>query len=122
MLVYTGWSSRRHRQDQNQEEEAPDVEQGINRQLPGRVVKLSATDKEIIEDCDSGSSECAICFDDFEDGDWCKVLPKCDHMYHETCIDKWLVKNMHCPLCRGFVASSPCGDAQGDVLNAENQV
>ncbi|KAJ4829382.1 hypothetical protein Tsubulata_014525, partial [Turnera subulata] len=67
----------------------------------GRVVVYSTT----ATDLDPNNwSECVICLEDFNDGDACKVLdPTCDHMYHETCINEWLVVGRDCPLCRGSV-------------------
>lgn len=39
---------------------------------------------------------CTICLEDFLEEDWIKKLP-CSHMFHERCIDKWLLKTSHCP-------------------------
>ncbi|KAK8662282.1 hypothetical protein V6N13_091866 [Hibiscus sabdariffa] len=47
------------------------------------------------------ATDCVICLEVFKDGDSCRVLPICKHLYHRFCIDQWLVKNRHCPLCRG---------------------
>ncbi|GLT43319.1 hypothetical protein SLA2020_172790 [Shorea laevis] len=47
------------------------------------------------------SSTCAICLDDFKDGDNCAVITPCQHMYHRECIETWLKLNQHCPYCRG---------------------
>ncbi|XP_050254659.1 RING-H2 finger protein ATL70-like [Quercus robur] len=44
---------------------------------------------------------CAICLEDFEDGDVCRKLYACKHTFHKQCVDKWLTINTHCPLCRG---------------------
>ncbi|KAK7836745.1 ring-h2 finger protein atl48 [Quercus suber] len=44
---------------------------------------------------------CAICLEDFEDGDVCRKLYTCKHTFHKHCVDKWLTINTHCPLCRG---------------------
>ena len=44
-------------------------------------------------------SECCICLDKFEDGEKISTL-KCNHCFHEECIDNWLQKNLTCPLCR----------------------
>ncbi|KAI9115622.1 hypothetical protein K1719_013291 [Acacia pycnantha] len=46
---------------------------------------------------------CSICFQEFEDGDVIRVLPKCDHVFHFHCIDKWLIQQGSCPMCRTYV-------------------
>ncbi|KAK3576196.1 hypothetical protein CHS0354_016019 [Potamilus streckersoni] len=48
--------------------------------------------------CDK-SEECLICMCDYEDGDSLKILP-CFHQFHAGCIDKWILKNATCPVCR----------------------
>ena len=40
---------------------------------------------------------CAICHDSI-DG-ICRELI-CEHTFHASCIDKWLIKNTTCPICR----------------------
>ncbi|XVF20049.1 hypothetical protein REPUB_Repub11eG0164800 [Reevesia pubescens] len=54
------------------------------------------------ETCD----DCAICLEKFEDGDQCRVLYNCKHIYHKFCIDQWLARDRHCPLCRGSLRGS----------------
>ena len=51
----------------------------------------------------SGSSrqapKCPICLEDFVDQ--CRIRRlRCIHNFHTECIDKWLMKNMICPVCR----------------------
>lgn len=45
-------------------------------------------------------SVCVICLEDFEEGDPCRILPSCRHIYHATCVDTWLNKKEECPKCR----------------------
>ncbi|XP_022158251.1 RING-H2 finger protein ATL1-like [Momordica charantia] len=44
--------------------------------------------------------ECAICLSKFEQGEKCRKMSKCDHVFHRDCIDRWLKAERHCPLCR----------------------
>ncbi|CAI8586869.1 unnamed protein product [Vicia faba] len=46
---------------------------------------------------------CSICFQDFENGELVRILPKCCHIYHLECIDKWLVQQGSCPICRTYI-------------------
>lgn len=47
--------------------------------------------------------ECAVCLSEFEDGEKGRVLPKCDHCFHNDCIDMWFHSHSNCPLCRAPV-------------------
>ncbi|AGO83887.1 Ring finger protein [Pandoravirus salinus] len=49
-----------------------------------------------------GEGACAVCLDDFSDGDQVRSLP-CAHAYHASCIDRWLVDHDACPCCRAPV-------------------
>lgn len=44
-------------------------------------------------------ASCSICLCDFEDGDEIKTL-SCLHSFHSAEIDKWLLTNELCPICR----------------------
>jgi len=56
------------------------------------------------------SDTCCICFETYTQGDTLRVLPKCGHELHDTCLDQWVdtfvtnpTKIRHdpsCPLCK----------------------
>ena len=63
---------------------------------------------------------CAICMDDFEQGDLRKN-PPCLHGYHAACVDSWLKRNGLCPVCRhrinGTLGVQFCFDTSGVYLS-----
>ncbi|KAG6647164.1 hypothetical protein CIPAW_07G060000 [Carya illinoinensis] len=43
---------------------------------------------------------CAICLEDYKDGEILKVLP-CRHEFHSSCVNSWLTKSgTFCPVCK----------------------
>ncbi|XP_012070821.1 NEP1-interacting protein 1 isoform X2 [Jatropha curcas] len=48
---------------------------------------------------------CSICLQDFKDGDSMRKLPFCGHFFHLDCLDKWLIRNGSCPMCRNYICN-----------------
>uniref|UniRef100_A0A0E0MIW9 RING-type domain-containing protein n=1 Tax=Oryza punctata TaxID=4537 RepID=A0A0E0MIW9_ORYPU len=63
-------------------------------------------------------AECAICLGDFADGDKVRVLPRCHHGFHVSCIDTWLAAHSSCPTCRDSILSGDGGVAGADATPA----
>ncbi|KAL6633607.1 hypothetical protein ACP70R_026278 [Stipagrostis hirtigluma subsp. patula] len=57
----------------------------------------------------AGAAECAVCLEAFQAGDWCRVLPGCEHGFHAECVDSWLRKSRRCPVCRAEVVVDVVG-------------
>ena len=49
-----------------------------------------------------GSEEsCSICMIEFSETDGKQVAElSCEHIFHEECLQQWVLKNDSCPICR----------------------
>ncbi len=60
-----------------------------------------------LEGIKDNGEDCSICLNPLENviGNNCSVVctKPCGHAFHKKCINKWLVKNKNCPLCRQFI-------------------
>jgi hypothetical protein len=67
---------------------------------------------DMISDDEGGT--CAVCLEDFEEGEELRTMPECLHSFHVPCIDMWLNSHTSCPICRASAAPSP-------TMNIEHQ-
>jgi Ring finger domain len=90
------------------------IVQRLNRDITIQYYFISRlTDAEISElpitryqrKLSCGTSECTICITELEDGDMVRTLPKCNHVFHRDCIDRWLYISGTCPICRTAVSA-----------------
>ncbi|XP_077197043.1 RING finger protein 148 [Paroedura picta] len=56
---------------------------------------LREDDKEV----GSNSESCAVCLETYKPKDVARVL-RCRHLFHQACVDPWLLKNQTCPVCK----------------------
>ncbi|XBI36876.1 hypothetical protein VPH35_122316 [Triticum aestivum] len=60
---------------------------------------------------------CAICLEEFQQGQPCSEVPACRHVFHRYCIDVWRRSKTTCPLCRrSIVAGSERVSAADDMV------
>ncbi|XVE95242.1 hypothetical protein REPUB_Repub02eG0079300 [Reevesia pubescens] len=48
-------------------------------------------------------TECLVCLNEFQEEETVRLLPKCNHAFHVSCIDTWLRAHTNCPLCRAHI-------------------
>lgn len=70
-----------------------DTSQGAQQSEIRRLPTRNLEEAEIPED------PCSICQEEYVVGDEVRELP-CGHFFHSACIDRWLVIQKKCPLCR----------------------
>ena len=66
--------------------------------LLGKSVRMKKTDTKMNE-----YDNCNVCFEEYKENDYIRVLPHCKHHFHKRCIDKWLKKKAQCAVCRNNV-------------------
>ncbi|KAF8099533.1 hypothetical protein N665_0242s0017 [Sinapis alba] len=75
-------------------------------------------------------TDCPVCLNEFEEEESLRLLPKCNHAFHISCIDTWLRSHTNCPLCRAAIAIitprcsgpvdvTPGGSGSRDVVDEE---
>lgn len=79
------------------------IETGGCEGLPGdrvqRIPMIEITSGDIA-DSYGERIPCSVCLEEFQVGEKARTLPCCNHMFHPSCIDQWLIKCGSCPLCR----------------------
>ncbi|KAI6692482.1 hypothetical protein NL676_020192 [Syzygium grande] len=61
------------------------------------------------------SLECAVCLSNFKDDETLRLIPKCNHVFHPDCIDKWLASHTTCPVCRANLTSQLAGGSASQL-------
>ncbi|KAL3620960.1 hypothetical protein CASFOL_035872 [Castilleja foliolosa] len=51
-------------------------------------------------------TSCSVCLSEFEEDETLRLMPKCNHAFHMSCIDTWLRSHTNCPICRAGIVST----------------
>ncbi|GAB1598122.1 uncharacterized protein LOC115212048 [Argonauta hians] len=100
LSILLKWKFRRERQTSVSELAKRAVSKLETRKYTGSKGKCSRsyTPTSDLYSQSSGADACAICLEDYRNGQELRVLP-CQHEFHRGCVDPWLVTNRTCPLC-----------------------
>eukprot|EP00929_Paragymnodinium_shiwhaense_P114659 TRINITY_DN83127_c0_g1_i1.p1 TRINITY_DN83127_c0_g1~~TRINITY_DN83127_c0_g1_i1.p1 ORF type:complete len:418 (+),score=72.55 TRINITY_DN83127_c0_g1_i1:109-1362(+) len=73
---------------------------------PEKAADPEKSDPEAAPTCeeDQGEIECVFCLEAFENGDRLLKLP-CNHIFHQSCVSRWLCRNCLCPVCKQDVSA-----------------
>ncbi|XP_066510427.1 E3 ubiquitin-protein ligase Arkadia-like isoform X2 [Hoplias malabaricus] len=72
---------------------------GKDRHLPSNSRKLHGKQDEEEGAEEDTEEKCTICLSILEEGEDVRRLP-CMHLFHQLCVDQWLLTNKKCPICR----------------------
>ncbi|KAJ4961529.1 hypothetical protein NE237_021439 [Protea cynaroides] len=53
----------------------------------------------------TSNKDCVVCLEGLKEGERCRILPRCKHVFPANCVDAWLIKVAACSLCRAAVES-----------------
>ncbi|CAI9765383.1 unnamed protein product [Fraxinus pennsylvanica] len=54
-------------------------------------------------------TDCSVCLNEFQEDETLRLLPKCNHAFHISCIDTWFSSHTNCPMCRASIVISTSG-------------
>jgi len=62
------------------------------------IIQRASTERTLEEDSEE---VCSICQDEMHSGELVRRLTVCNHEFHRSCIDNWLLnRSVRCPTCR----------------------
>ncbi|XP_041021900.1 RING-H2 finger protein ATL56-like [Juglans microcarpa x Juglans regia] len=112
LLLHVSLSSHRHRRSSLPSTSSSGLPPRDLNTLPHFRLKRHARKNGAAED-----EECVVCLDSFRDGQCCRKLAACGHLFHKRCVDSWLVKVAACPMCRAHVQSN--AGTKGSMVGLE---
>ncbi|CAI0470588.1 unnamed protein product [Linum tenue] len=63
---------------------------------------------------------CSICLGEYQEKEVLRIMPKCGHNFHLSCIDVWLRKQSTCPVCRFPVQQDDSFEPKQDASFTSN--
>ncbi|XP_026071144.1 E3 ubiquitin-protein ligase Arkadia-like isoform X5 [Carassius auratus] len=84
-----------------EEQLAPEAWASVGKNMHSTSNSRKLHGKQEEEECAEEDTEekCTICLSILEEGEDVRRLP-CMHLFHQLCVDQWLLTNKKCPICR----------------------
>ncbi|CAM0880378.1 unnamed protein product [Alopecurus aequalis] len=115
LLLRRTWSRRNSAQPLQGQGQAPQPKLGLD----VATIALITSFPYKRESSASAPAECAVCLSAVEDGETVRQLPACKHLFHQVCVDVWLMSNASCPVCRGKAEPAARADRPAAVVPLE---
>ena len=65
------------------------------------IIDIPSQTYSSIQDKEKYEKDCCICLTQFDEDCIVSLLPKCNHIFHKKCVDRWFKKDhSDCPMCR----------------------
>ncbi|CDW83467.1 pinus taeda anonymous locus 2_4925_01 genomic sequence [Stylonychia lemnae] len=75
-----------------------------------------------IQNDEESDLTCAICLDEFQQGQEVVPLPCKNHSFHLDCIETWLKKNSNCPVCRFKVTKQSLQELKKEIASVQKSI
>lgn len=76
------------------------MEEGSNDTEPQTDSAIQSYAFPLHEEPETPETTCAICLDEFSEGEVINDASKCPHLFHKACLIEWLDMHDVCPCCR----------------------
>lgn len=63
---------------------------------------------------------CSICQEDLAENTIIRKIKRCNHKFHQECLDRWLENHLTCPTCRQDITVNDENDEENDEENNSN--
>ncbi|KAI3929857.1 hypothetical protein MKW98_004011 [Papaver atlanticum] len=88
---------------------ADDIEVGLDEAILESYPKFQYSEAKLhTKHSTAGDGSCcSICLADYNNTDIIRLLPDCGHLFHQKCVDPWLLQHPTCPICRSSPFPTP---------------
>ncbi|KAI3955178.1 hypothetical protein MKX01_034207 [Papaver californicum] len=95
--------------DHNHPAPAGDIETGLDEAILESYPKFLYSEAKLHtkHSTTADGSCCSICLSDYNSADIARLLPDCGHLFHQKCVDPWLLQHPTCPICRASPLPTP---------------